>query len=110
MRFFLLFATLALTTGCTTVGCDFRTDDSANGFEGRCQDRTGLDAAAFGATCEALGAIVVSGPCDNAGAFGKCALGGDNPLTNVKDWYFDPEDPAGAAQECDDDGGVWTSL
>lgn len=95
--------------GAAHMGCDFR-DGSLDGPEDRCQDREGLDASTFGATCEALGAEAVSGGCDLAGAVGGCDISEGNPLTTVINYYYSPLTATDGEAECTQDEGTWFTL
>lgn len=102
-----IFALLALAplTGCgvtDAVGCDFR-GGSVNGPEDRCQERSGVSAASFGATCEALGGEVLDGGCPRDGAVGECDLGAQGDGTHVYDVYYSPTTVDQARSECGDD-------
>jgi len=79
-----------------TVGCDFR-EDSANGPEPRCQERSGLQGnIAFQETCDTLAGELVDGGCPDEDeiVFG-CQQGAD-----VIDWFYPPKTMDDADNEC----------
>jgi hypothetical protein len=82
----------SLTSACGVagaVGCDFR-EGGANGAEDRCQERGGLGASVFGATCEALQGKVAQGGCPREGIVVGCQVGQEGDGTPVIDWYYAP--------------------
>lgn len=85
------------------VGCDFR-EDSVNGPEDRCQERSGLSASSFSAMCEGLAGEVVDGGCPRDGAVGECDLGNQGDGTAVIDVYYAPMTVEEAQSECDGEG------
>jgi hypothetical protein len=103
---------LALS-GCGIVagntGCDLRTDEAANGFENRCQERTGFQGnALYGEFCEVLGGIDVDGGCPDEGKVAGCDISaGFDATGKVIDWYYAPETREQIETSClEEDGEI----
>jgi hypothetical protein len=90
-----------------TVGCDFR-EDSVNGPEDRCQERSGLSGAQFSGMCEGLQGEVVEGGCPREDAVAECLTGTQGDGSPVVDVYYEPMTLAEAEDECGD--GELTEL
>lgn len=94
--------------GCSlgqTFGCDFR-DDSVNGAEPRCQERTfPIGGEVFAETCKALEGTAISGPCPEEGRVAGCEID-DGSLngSRVVDWYYEPLTKEEIENTCKDDG------
>lgn len=73
--------------GYGTQSCDFR-EDSANGAEGRCQERHMIVSEFFILGCKAAGGESLSGECPREGVLGGCRLEGSNPMQVATDWYY----------------------
>lgn len=99
----LLLGASACDFGIST-GCDFR-DATLSSPEPRCQERSGLSSAAFGAMCDTLGGDVKKGGCDTEGIVSGCDIGAQGDATRVIDWYYAPKTAEEVQAECDDDGG-----
>jgi len=101
-------ATVIVSSACGAgekVGCDFRAVDEEglnNGNEDRCQERAGLGATGFAATCEGIGGTVVDGGCPTEGIVFGCDLG-ESGTDPVIDWYYAPHTVDEAEQECGSD-------
>lgn len=107
MRTLIPLLALALS-GCGIIagntGCDLRIENAANGYEDRCQERTGFQGnALYGEFCTALGGIDIEGGCPTEDVVGGCEsnLGSGK----VIDWYYAPGyDAASAEAECEGEG------
>ena len=103
-----IVSVLAVTAACDIgekVGCDFRVVDEDglnNGAEDRCQERSGIGATGFGASCEGIGGTVVDGGCPVEGIVFGCDLG-DSGTDPVIDWYYAPHTIDEAEQLCGSD-------
>ncbi len=108
-----IIALLSAVVACTAcaipgsdavVGCDFRDVDEGlnNGDEARCQERTGLGATGFAATCEGLGGTASDDGCDRDGIVFGCNLG-ESGNEDVIDWYYAPKTADDATLECGGD-------
>lgn len=107
----LLLALLPLA-GCGIVagntGCDLRVETAVNGYEDRCQERTGFQGnAIYGEFCEVLGGIDVDGGCPDEGKVLGCDISeGFDATGKVIDWYYAPMGRAEAEAECADEEGA----
>jgi hypothetical protein len=104
----LLLATCLSLSACGIVagevGCDLRVEDAANGYEDRCQERTGLQGnALYGEFCEGLGGLQVDGGCPDEGKVLGCDITSAGSVGKVIDWYYDPVTREQAEAECEQD-------
>lgn len=94
----------AASSGCigATTSCDFR-EDSVNGPEPRCQERSGFQGgAAFKAACEGLEGEGIDGSCPQDGIVLGCDISGDG---TVVDWYYAPRTEDDVKADCESDDG-----
>ena len=100
--FSLLLAPAACALAGGTTGCDFR-EDSVNGPEPRCQERSGLQGGTtFSTTCSALKGKAIDDGCPRAGIVSGCDISDDG---TVIDWYYAPTTVEEVAKQCADDKG-----
>ncbi len=107
MRLAFVALSLLLASACDfglSSGCDFR-DATLASPEPRCQERSGLSSAAFGAMCDGLGGETVKDGCDTTDAIVGCDIGSQGDGTKVIDWYYDPKTREEAEADCADDEG-----
>lgn len=107
MRLILLALSLLTASACDfglASGCDLRNATLASP-EPRCQERSGLSSAAFGAFCDGLGGEKVKGGCDTEGIVAGCDIGAQGDGTRVIDWYYAPTTEDEVADNCADDEG-----
>ena len=107
MRFLSLFllASCGVVTGDT--GCDLRTDEAANGYEDRCQERTGFQGnALFGEFCSLLGGIDIDGGCPDEGKVVGCDISEAGTSGSVIDWYYAPVTREEVEADCANEGTI----
>jgi hypothetical protein len=100
-----------LLTSCGIIagdtGCDLRTESAVNGFEDRCQERTGFQGnAIFGGFCDVLGGDPLDGGCPDEGKVLGCDISaGVDAGGKVIDWYYEPVTREEVEADCADDDG-----
>lgn len=102
---------LVMLGGCGIVagdtGCDLRVETAANGYEDRCQERTGFQGnAIYAEFCDVLGGEPVKGGCPDEGKVVGCDVSeGLDATGKVIDWYYAPMPREEAEAECADEEG-----
>jgi hypothetical protein len=107
MRYLMLLALTGCSLVSNDIGCDLRTEEASNGYEDRCQERTGLQGnTLFGGFCDLLGGIDLDGGCPDEGKVAGCDItAGFDGTGTVVDWYYAPVTEEEVASICEDDGG-----
>jgi hypothetical protein len=107
MRLLILFSLAGCSLVANDTGCDLRTDEASNGYEDRCQERTGVQGnALFGGFCDLLGGIDLDGGCPDEGKVAGCDItAGLEATGTVTDWYYAPVTVEEVEAICADDGG-----
>ena len=107
MRFLILLALGGCSLVSNTTGCDLRTETASNGYEDRCQERTGIQGnALFGGFCDLLGGIDIDGGCPVDGIVAGCDItAGVEATGTVTDWYYAPVTLEEVESICAEDGG-----
>ena len=90
-----------------TIGCDLRVDSAANGYEDRCQERTGVQGnALFGGFCDVLGGDPIDGGCPDDGKVAGCDISEAGVGGSVIDWYYEPMTRDEVEGECAEEGTI----